>query len=329
MVMSNEHHPQHHLEADAAAPHPDVAQFLRWFKAQRRAAPGTVINYQRDLGRLAAACSTQDLHTLDMHRIRSAVARLHAQGLQAKSIAHALSAWRAFFSWMCREGRMTHNPALGVRAPKSAKTLPKALSTDDAVALAEFVPDDSPVSLRDHAMVELLYSSGLRRAELVSLDVQYVKNAEHESKSWLDIAAAEVQVIGKGSKRRVVPVGGKALAALQAWLVVRPQFLRAGSSADARAALFLGARGERINGATVHTRLARLSVQAGVPAKVHPHVLRHSAASHLLQSSGDLRAVQEFLGHANIATTQIYTKLDWQHLAKAYDAAHPRAKKKA
>ncbi|MDE2049296.1 MAG: tyrosine-type recombinase/integrase, partial [Betaproteobacteria bacterium] len=214
------------------------------------------------------------------------------------------------------------------RAPKSPKPLPKALSVDDAQVLADYLPGSDPEALRDHALIELAYSCGLRRAELVSLDWRYHKAEGYESRSWLDLAQAEAHVLGKGRKRRTVPVGRQALAALQAWLAVRSQLLQPRSSDDARAALFIGKRGARLSDGVLYQRVVALSQRAGVAARVHPHVLRHSAASHLLQSSGDLRAVQEFLGHANIGTTQIYTRLDWQHLAKTYDAAHPRAKKK-
>jgi integrase/recombinase XerC len=317
------------MQDDARATPADIAAYLNWLARERRLARGTVANYARDLARLAALAAGDDAAALDAHRIRSFAAQLHRRGLDGKSIAHALSVWRGFYDWLAAQGRVGGNPARGVRAPKTPKTLPKALSVDDAQALAGFLPDGSDAALRDHAMVELMYSCGLRRAELVSLDVQYLRTPSYESRSWLDLANAEVQVIGKGSKRRAVPVGAKAVQALRAWLAVRERLLRPSSSEDARAALFLGARGERIGASVVHARMVALSRQAGIAAKVHPHVLRHSAASHLLQSSGDLRAVQEFLGHANIGTTQIYTRLDWQHLAKTYDAAHPRARKKA
>ncbi len=294
-------------------------------------ASGTVTNYHREMQRLIALKTTQPFKALDAHQIRRFVATLHGQGLHARSIAYALSVWRGFFDWSAREGKASLNPVRGIRAPKSAKPLPKALNVEQAMSLADFAKaqaeNHTPLSLRDHAMVELLYSSALRRAELVSLDVHYVKTAEHESASWLSLENAEAHVIGKGSKRRVVPMGGEAMAALKAWIAVRAQWLTPGSSADAQAALFLGARGERINAAIVYQAITQLSLKSGAPARVHPHVLRHSAASHLLQSSQDLRAVQEFLGHANISTTQVYTRLDWQHLAKSYDAAHPRAKR--
>ena len=216
---------------------------------------------------------------------------------------------------------MASNPVDGVRAPKAAKPLPKALSVDHAVALSEFVSEgaDPALAARDHAIVELLYGCGLRVAELVGLDAR----AGRDAAGWIDGPDATAHVLGKGSKRRSVPVGRAALAALEAWLAHRAPLAK-----PEEAALFVGRRGARVSASQVRSRLKAMAIQAGLPTHVHPHMLRHSFASHLLQSSGDLRAVQELLGHANIATTQVYTKLDFQHLAKVYDAAHPRAKRK-
>jgi integrase/recombinase XerC len=310
----------------------EVSTYLQWLEAERRMARGTVANYQRELARLLTLKGDKPFNAIDAHQVRRYVAQLNGQGLHARSIAYSLSVWRSFYDWLAHKQASLNNPVRGIRAPKAARPLPKALNVEQATGLADFAKaqaaSDKLADLRDHAMLELLYSSALRRAELVSLDVHYVKSSTHESQSWLSMDNAEAQVIGKGSKRRVVPIGRAAMAALQAWLAVRPQGLTAKSSEDARAALFLGTRGERINAGVVYQAITKLSLLAGVPAKVHPHVLRHSAASHVLQSSQDLRAVQEFLGHANISTTQVYTRLDWQHLAKVYDAAHPRARKK-
>ena len=239
--------------------------------------------------------------------------------IRDSSIARTLSAWRSYYAWLARRGAISSNPADGLRAPKRPRTLPKALGIDQAAALLDrpaanaTTAPDQPLQVRDAAMFELLYSSGLRLAELVSLD-------------WpggLDLAEGEVTVTGKRRKTRTVPVGDKARAALQAWLAVRPQLLR-----GEQAALFLGRNGTRLTPRQVESRLARWAQRQGVGVHVHPHMLRHSFASHVLQSSGDLRAVQEMLGHASIAATQIYTHLDFQHLAKIYDAAHPRAKNK-
>jgi integrase/recombinase XerC len=227
---------------------------------------------------------------------------------------------------MGREGLVSVNPVQDIRAPKSPKPLPKALSVDDAVQLADFKPaadaSDPWLDCRDAAMVELLYGCGLRVGELVGLDVQ----ASAQAKGWIDLESGDAHVLGKGSKRRSVPVGSQALGALQAWYAVRGQGVK--PAASDQQALFIGQHGTRLTAQAIWQRLRQRSLQAGLSTPVHPHMLRHSFASHLLQSSSDLRAVQELLGHANITTTQVYTRLDFQHLAQAYDAAHPRAHKK-
>jgi integrase/recombinase XerC len=253
---------------------------------------------------------------------------MHSGGRSARGIALILSGWRGLYVWLGRQGLMDHNPVLDVRAPKAAKPLPKALSVDDAVQMASFnAPGNDPwLEARDAAMVELLYGGGLRVAELTGLDVQ----ASEAARGWVDLSAGEAHVLGKGSKRRLVPVGAKAVQALLAWLRVRDQVLPLvpGTSvpgASPRAALFIGRNGTRLTAQSIWQRVRQRSLQAGLAAPVHPHMLRHSFASHVLQSSSDLRGVQELLGHANISTTQIYTRLDFQHLARAYDAAHPRA----
>jgi integrase/recombinase XerC len=325
------HLPNTDTDTDAdtnALQNAETARYLRSLVVSRRHAPGTLINYQRDLERLSELSGSSDLASLAMHDIRRCMIMLNKQGLHGKSIAHALSVWRGFYDWLYEQGLTSANPVVGLKAPRTSKPLPKALSVDNAVQLASFVGDESAMANRDNAMIELMYSCALRRAELVSLDWRHHKSASYDSKSWLDLDNLEVNVIGKGAKRRIVPIGEKALNALKAWLLTRATQLSAKSSEDAQAALFLGAQGERINAGVVYARVRMAAVEAGLPTSVHPHMLRHSAASHVLQSSGDLRGVQEFLGHANISTTQIYTKLDWQHLAKFYDAAHPRAKRK-
>jgi integrase/recombinase XerC len=253
--------------------------------------------------------------------VRRWVAQMHSQGRSPRGIALILSGWRGFYTWLGREGLIAANPAQDVHAPKAAKPLPKALSVDDAVQLAAFHDDtaDAWLEARDAAIVELLYGGGLRVGELAGLDVQ----AGALARGWLDLDAGDAHVLGKGSKRRSVPIGTKAIAAVAAWLAVRAQRLR-----SPQAALFVGRNGTRLSAQAIWQRLQRRSQQAGLPTPVHPHMLRHSFASHVLQSSGDLRAVQELLGHANITTTQVYTRLDFQHLAKAYDAAHPRARRK-
>jgi integrase/recombinase XerC len=253
------------------------------------------------------------------------MAQMHATGRSPRGIALILSGWRGFFNWLGKEGLIQANPLSGLRAPKAAKPLPKALNVDDAVQLAQHRPADTDpwLQARDSAMVELLYSSGLRVGELIGLDVQ----ASPHAKGWIDLSAGEGHLLGKGSKRRNVPVGKQALSSLQAWLTVRASGMP--THVVDEAAMFVGQRGTRLSAQSVWQRLRLRGLQAGIATPVHPHMLRHSFASHVLQSSGDLRGVQELLGHANISTTQVYTRLDYQHLAKTYDAAHPRARKKS
>jgi integrase/recombinase XerC len=256
------------------------------------------------------------------HHIRRWIAHLRDRGLGPRSVAIALSAWRGLYRWWGRMGQVASNPVDGIKAPKAAKPLPKALSVEQAGALAAFEGGsaDETLRLRDHCIVELLYGCGLRVGELVGLDAQ----AGRDAAGWVDVQDATAHVLGKGSKRRSVPVGAPALSALLAWCQARPSMAKADEPA-----LFVSRRGTRLTPSQVRSRLRALALQAGLPTHVHPHMLRHSFASHVLQSSGDLRAVQELLGHAHIATTQVYTKLDFQHLAKVYDAAHPRAKPKS
>ncbi len=311
--------------AEAVPPpwHESLQRHLVHLEVERRLAPRTLALYRDALLRLCrfAAAQPVDLAAVQVHHVRRWSAQLHVQGLGSRSIALVLSAWRGYFRWWGREGGIALNPVDGVRAPKAAKPLPKALSVDQAVALAEPAEvDDAPAfGARDQCMVELLYGCGLRVSELVGLDV----SASGQAAGWVDAADGLVHVLGKGGKRRSVPVGGPALAALALWLDQR-----AALAAAAEPALFVSQRGGRLTASQVRSRLKRRALQAGLPTHVHPHMLRHSFASHLLQSSGDLRAVQELLGHANISTTQVYTRLDFQHLAKVYDAAHPRAKRR-
>ncbi|WP_144631517.1 tyrosine recombinase XerC [Bordetella genomosp. 13] len=319
-------------EPSAALADPMQA-WLRHLQANRRYAAHTLDGYARDLRRLAdlARQANQPIEHLSNGHIRQFVARLHAQGLGPRSLARLLAAWRGFYQWWAPQANLPGNPAAGVRAPKAPRGLPKALSVEQAQGLLDHAathPSNDPAAARDTAMFELFYSSGLRLSELTGLDLQYTRDAGYESSGWLDAASAEVIVLGKGGKRRSVPVGRAALDALRKWLDVRGQ-LAAGGTPDDAAALFVGARGKRISPRVVQARLAALAQAAGLPAHVHPHVLRHSFASHVLQSAQDLRAVQEMLGHANISTTQIYTRLDFQHLARAYDQAHPRAGRKS
>jgi integrase/recombinase XerC len=306
---------------------PLIQRYLEHVQFEKRLAQRTLTLYTLDLEKLGqnAALAGVALQQVQSSHIRRWVAQMHAGGRSGRGIALILSGWRGFYTWLGREGLVACNPVLDVRAPKSAKPLPKALGVDDAVQLASFQGTGaSPwLEARDAAMVELLYGGGLRLGELTGLDVQ----ASDGARGWVDLQAGEAHVLGKGSKRRIVPVGAKAVQALQAWLVVRHQGQMdlASGGQPVQTALFVGQRGTRLSAQSVWQRLKSRSAQAGLAMPVHPHMLRHSFASHVLQSSSDLRGVQELLGHANISTTQIYTRLDFGHLAKAYDAAHPRA----
>ncbi len=301
-----------------------VERYLTHLRVERRLAARTLAMYDEALRRLAqqADAAGIELTQVQPQQVRRWAAQLHAGGLSPRSVAMALSAWRGLYRWLGRDGAVALNPVDGVRAPKAAKPLPKALSVDHSVALAEHRGSggDPALEARDTCIVELLYGSGLRIGELVGLDVQ----ASADARGWIDLQGGEAHVLGKGSKRRSVPVGHAARGALQAWLPLRSVLAKADQPA-----LFVGRNGTRLTPSQIRSRLKSRAVAAGIPSHVHPHMLRHSFASHLLQSSGDLRAVQELLGHAHISTTQVYTKLDFQHLAKVYDAAHPRAKKKA
>jgi integrase/recombinase XerC len=301
----------------AGATHPDaglVREYLGSLAHQRHLAPVSITNYSRSLARLLELLGSARLDSLDSAQVRRSIARLHGKGLSPRALANMLSAWRGLYHWLVRQKGYASNPCQGVRAAKSPRALPKALSVEAAQRLLEVAPAGTVELVRDHAMFELMYSSGLRRAELLSLD-------------WgdgrLDLNEGLVTVTGKGSKTRTIPVGSRAREALAAWLVVRAQLADPGEKA-----LFVGARGRRISGSTLAVRLDLWAQARGAEGHIHPHMLRHSFASHVLQSSQDLRAVQEMLGHSSISTTQIYTHLDFQALAKVYDKAHPRARKK-
>lgn len=288
----------------------DVERFLGHLRVERRYAPGTIVNYARALNALAAQAERLGVTAwsgLRAEQLQTLVGAEHRRGLTAGALGATVSAWRSFFRFLARDGSIAVNPALGVRSPKLRRKLPQVLDADEVGALVEF-PTDDPDAVQDRAMLELLYSSGLRVAELVGV-------------RWRDLDAAEgmLRVTGKGSKTRIVPVGRHALAALAA--------LREQTSPHEDAPLLLSRRGRPLSTNGVRERLKRRAREQGVWKRVYPHLMRHSCASHLLESSGDLRAVQELLGHADIGTTQIYTHLNFQHLAKVYDAAHPRAKR--
>jgi integrase/recombinase XerC len=305
-----------------------VARYLDHVRFEKRLAERTVTLYGLDLEKLTdyAAQANVALEAVQSTHIRRWVSHMHSGGRSGRGIALILSGWRGFYVWLGRQGLVTSNPVQDVRAPKAPKPLPKALSVDDAVQLAEYhaAPHaaDPWLECRDSALVELLYGCGLRVGELVGIDVQ----AGAQAKGWIDFDGGEAHVLGKGSKRRSVPVGGKALEAMQAWVAVRDQGLTPATAEQT--AMFIGRNGTRLTAQAVWQRLRQRSLKAGLSTPVHPHMLRHSFASHVLQSSQDLRGVQELLGHANITTTQVYTRLDFQHLAQAYDSAHPRARKK-
>jgi integrase/recombinase XerC len=273
----------------------------------------TCKSYTRDLMLLNKLAADSDLKQLKNQHVRRFIAVMHSQNLSSKSIARALSAWRGFYDYLIQHHGFDSNPVLGLRAPKAAKTLPQALAVDQAVKFVE-ITGDSFLELRDRAILELFYSSGLRLAELVSLDTD-----------MLDFNEGTVTVTGKGSKTRIVPLGSHATKALQSWLQYRAGIQLQETHIKA---VFVTEQGRRLTPRAVQYRVKYWAVKQGVNADIHPHMLRHSFATHVLQSSQDLRAVQEMLGHANISTTQVYTHLDYQHLAKIYDAAHPRAKKK-
>ncbi|KJS09460.1 MAG: recombinase XerC [Gammaproteobacteria bacterium BRH_c0] len=292
----------------------EIQAFIQHLRIERNLSPHTLQHYGRDCVRFASWCdehSVSQLQSVDSQHVRSAMAQLHRQGLGGRSLQRWLSSLRTFFHFAIRRKWLSHNPALGVRAPKSPRQLPKTLDADEASRFVDLAGDEW-INLRDHAMLELFYSSGLRLSELVNLELPA-----------LDLAEATLRVTGKGGKERQLPIGAHALAAIRAWLPVRSGIAAAGCLA-----LFVSQRGTRLAARSIQDRFYKLSISQSMQSRIHPHMLRHSFASHLLESSGDLRAVQELLGHANLSTTQIYTHLDFQHLAKVYDSAHPRARKK-
>lgn len=290
---------------------PLMREYLAYLVSQRRMSPHTVRASEQDLARLQQLAQGRDPLTLHAGEIRRFAARLHGSGLAPRSLARVLSTWRGWYRWLVREERAASNPVIGVRPPRGPKLLPKALSVEQAGALLDVLPDDV-LELRDQAMFELLYAAGLRLAELAGLDCS----------GRYSVQDNRVTVLGKRNKTREVPVGAQAIKALQAWLAQRPSLAAPGEQA-----LFVSRRGTRLSEGMIRARLARWARIKGLPIHVHPHMLRHSFASHVLQSSGDLRAVQELLGHSSIRSTQVYTHLDFQHLASVYDAAHPRARK--
>lgn len=291
----------------------ELESFIGHLRNERQLSPRTLDAYRHDLDslcRFLAERHVSDWNAVDTSLLRLYVASRHQSGLSGRSLQRELSAVRSLYRYLLRERRCRHNPALDLRAPKSPRKLPRALDTDMAALLLNDSDEDDWLTLRDHAMLELFYSSGLRLSELATLNTDR-----------LDLEAAEVRVTGKGDKTRILPVGRMAREALRKWLKVRPVVN------DATQPLFVGMQGRRLTPRAIQLRVRRYGVEH-IGQHLHPHMLRHSFASHLLESSGDLRAVQELLGHADISTTQIYTHLDFQHLAEVYDSTHPRAKRK-
>jgi integrase/recombinase XerC len=290
-----------------------LKEYLEFLNFERGLSPLTRENYARDITQLIKLADKTALNELQTNHIRRFIASLHSKGLGGKSIARMLSSWRGFFDFLVNRKSFKNNPIIGLRAPKSPKTLPQALSIEQTVKLVD-IKDDDTLSIRDHAILELFYSSGLRLSEVVNLNIDA-----------LDFSEGTVVVTGKGNKTRIVPLGSHAMEAIQKWLQIRSNIPNINATEKA---VFIGLQGRRISARNIQYRLKEWSIKQGINSSVHPHMLRHSFATHVLQSSGDLRAVQEMLGHANISTTQVYTHLDYQHLTKVYDAAHPRAKKK-
>jgi len=291
-----------------------LRDYLDYLAHERRLSANTTASYKHDVETLLKLAGTTALDQLDVHHIRRFVAKLHAGGLDGRSLARALSAWRGFYKYLGRDRGFKVNPCVGIRAPKSVRRLPHALSPDEATRLMQIEDgkDRDELAVRDRAMLELFYSSGLRLSELTGLALDDI-----------DLGDATVRVTGKGNKTRIVPVGSHAIAALRAWIKQRSAIAKADENA-----LFVTQYGVRLKPRAVQLRFKHWALKQGLDSTLHPHMLRHSFASHVLQSSGDLRAVQDMLGHASISTTQVYTQLDFQHLAKVYDAAHPRAKRK-
>ena len=293
-----------------------IEKFLDYLRYERRLARLTLENYSRDLGKLSQFCNKHQVDCwrhVDVHRIRAFVAEQHRKGLGGRSIQRELSAIRTLFRYLIREGVVSGNPVNGVRAPKSARRLPDVLDVDQVGHLLN-ITDKDDLAKRDRAIMELFYSSGLRLSELVSLNIDDI-----------DFGDAMVRITGKGSKTRMVPVGRYAFDAIKQWLSCRESLV----DNNDEPALFVSRQGRRLSPRAVQLRMQEWVIKQGLSTKVHPHMLRHSFASHLLESSGDLRAIQELLGHADISTTQIYTHVDFQQLARAYDESHPRAKKRS
>jgi integrase/recombinase XerC len=290
-----------------------IEEYKKFISFEKRLSPASIKSYLRDINELLKLDSNKELNSYTVEDIRKNIAILHSKGLGGKSLSRVISSWRGLFNFLIHKYKFKKNPTLSIKPPKSEKLLPQTLSVDQTIKLVN-IKDDSFLGLRDHAILELFYSSGLRLSELVSLN-----------QNDINFDDGTISVIGKGNKERVVPVGSFASKAIEKWLELRKNIKNLTSE---NKILFLSQNGKKLTPRAIQYRLKFWAIKQGIPENIHPHLLRHSFASHLLQSSQDLRAVQELLGHANISTTQIYTHLDFQHLAKIYDKAHPRAKKK-
>jgi len=290
-----------------------IEEYRKFISFEKRLSPSSVKSYLRDINELFKLDKNKELDSYTIEDIRKNIATLHSKGLSGKSLSRVISSWRGLFNFLIHKYKFKINPTLGIKAPKIKKLLPQTLSVDQTVKLVD-IKDDSFLGLRDHAILELFYSSGLRLSELVNLN-----------KNDINFDDGTITVIGKGNKERVVPVGSFATKAIKKWLKIRKNISGLTSETEI---LFLSQNAKKLTSRAIQYRLKFWAIKQGIPENIHPHLLRHSFASHLLQSSQDLRAVQELLGHANISTTQIYTHLDFQHLSKIYDKAHPRAKKK-
>ena len=290
-----------------------IEEYRKFISFEKRLSPSSVKSYLRDINELFKLDKNKGLDSYTIEDIRKNIATLHSKGLGGKSLSRVISSWRGLFNFLIHKYKFKINPTLGIKAPKIKKLLPQTLSVDQIVKLVD-IKDDSFLGLRDHAILELFYSSGLRLSELVNLN-----------KNDINFDDGTITVIGKGNKERVVPVGSFATKAIKKWLKIRKNISGLTSETEI---LFLSQNAKKLTSRAIQYRLKFWAIKQGIPENIHPHLLRHSFASHLLQSSQDLRAVQELLGHANISTTQIYTHLDFQHLSKIYDKAHPRAKKK-
>lgn len=312
-----------------------LSDWLSFIYTNLRYSKNTFNNYKHDLSLLNGLVDEINISLEDIktENIRCFFAKRHSQGISPRGISRTLSVWRSFYNWWGPKVNMINNPASGIHSPKATRPLPKSLSVDQMKNFLDNSKNNADrssdyIMIRDQAIFELLYSSGLRLSELISIDLKYENNTNYKSTSWIELNQSEVIVLGKGNKQRKLPVGTVALKSIKKWIDLRDKFVLSTSSISDRCALFLGIRGKRISPRVIQMQLLKLSKKSNLSMHISPHMIRHSFASHLLQSSQNLRAVQELLGHKTISTTQIYTKLDFQHLASVYDKTHPRAIRK-